>query len=135
MSVLIDTSIWIRFLSDRAPYAPEVDRLLCSHTAVGHILVQGELLMGADVGRTKWLTDYEQLHRASILPHGDVMEFVRARGLQRRGLGWIDAHLLASAVYDQIRLWTADAALTACAQALGIHYELTQSCGKPPLLS
>jgi hypothetical protein len=27
MIVLVDTSVWIRFLSNRAPYAAELDRL------------------------------------------------------------------------------------------------------------
>ena len=44
--VLVDTSVWIRFLANRMPYAAELDRLLERDKAAGHDLVYGELLMG-----------------------------------------------------------------------------------------
>ena len=44
--VLVDTSAWIRFLANRAPYAGELDRLLDLNEVTGHQLVYGELLIG-----------------------------------------------------------------------------------------
>jgi predicted nucleic acid-binding protein len=66
--VLVDTSVWIRFLGNRAPYAIELDRLLGLDEVTGHELVYGELLIGDRGGRRKLLAAYEQMHQASLLP-------------------------------------------------------------------
>ena len=96
--VLVDTSVWIRFLTDREPYATELDSLLERDEVAGHELVFGELLIGDKGGRRKLLDAYEQMHQATPVPHGDVVAFVRERRLHGQGAGWIDVHLLASAI-------------------------------------
>ena len=121
--VLVDTSVWIRFLSNRAPYAAELDDLLSRGDVSGHDFVLGELLIGDIGARKQLLADYALMHQAPAVPHGEVVEFVRQRRLHGRGLGWIDAHLLASALVARVQLWTADARLAAVATELGIHYE------------
>ena len=123
MIVLVDTSVWIRFLSNRAPYAGELDALLSRDEVSGHDFVYGELLIGDKGGRKQLLDDYEQMHQAPVVPHRDVVEFVRDRRLHGRGIGWIDAHLLASALVGRLRLWTTDPALATAAKDLGIAYE------------
>ena len=122
MSILVDTSVWIRFLSNRAPFAAELDRLLSDDAVAGHEFVFGELLVGDRGGRERLLGSYERMEQVAAVPHSDVMEFVRARKLQGRGIGWIDAHLLASALVGRVQLWTADRALDAMADELGIAY-------------
>jgi predicted nucleic acid-binding protein len=123
MIVLIDTSVWIRFLSNRAPHAAEMDRLLSRDEVSGHDFVYGELLVGDKGGRTQLLADYEQMHQAPVVPHDDVVTFVRERRLHGRGVGWIDAHLLASALVGRLKLWTTDPALATLARELGIAYD------------
>jgi predicted nucleic acid-binding protein len=118
--VLVDTSVWIRFLSGRAPFAEELDGLLARDEVAGHVLVYGELLIGDRGERTKLLADYATMSRASVVPHDEVVAFVRARRLHGRGAGWIDSHLLASAVVDRFRLWTADRCLAALASEVGV---------------
>jgi predicted nucleic acid-binding protein len=82
-----DTSVSIRFLSNRPPYAAELDRLLSRDGVSGHDFVYGELLIG-DKGRPKQLlADYEQMHQAPVVPHPDVVAFVRERRLHGRGFG------------------------------------------------
>ena len=123
MIVLVDTSVWIRFLSNRDPYAPELDALLSRDEVSGHDFVYGELLIGDKGGRKQLLADYERMHQAPLVPHRDVVEFVRERRLHGRGIGWIDAHLLASALVGRLSLWTTDPALATAAKELGIAYE------------
>ena len=123
MIVLVDTSVWIRFLSNQAPYASELDELLSRDEVSGHDFVYGELLIGDRGGRRQLLEDYEQIHQAPLVPHGDVVAFVRARRLHGRGVGWIDAHLLASALVGHLKLWTTDPRLETVARELGIGYE------------
>lgn len=52
------------------------------------------------------------------------MEFVRSRNLNGRGIGWVDVHLLASAIVGRFKLWTADAALGALANRLGVAHNV-----------
>ena len=124
--VLADTSVWIRSLADRAPYTMELDRLLELDEVAGHDLVYGELLIGDCGGRRKFLAAYERMHQASVIPHREAVAFVLQRGLHGRGVGWIDIHLLASAIVGRLSLWTADARLAGLADELGIGYEMAK---------
>jgi predicted nucleic acid-binding protein len=123
MSVLVDTSVWIRFLSNRAPYASRLDELLGRDEVSGHDFVYGELLIGDKGGRKALLAEYERMDQAPVVPHADVVAFVRHRKLHGRGVGWIDVHLLASALVARLELWTTDPALATVAKELGISYE------------
>lgn len=123
MMVLVDTSVWIRFLSNRAPYSAELDELLSRDEVSGHEFVYGELLIGDKGGRTQLLASYEQMHKAPAVFHKDVVEFVRSRRLHGRGIGWVDAHLLASALVGRLKLWTTDPRLAVLARELGIAYD------------
>jgi predicted nucleic acid-binding protein len=122
MIVLVDTSVWIRFLSNRVPYAAELDRLLSRDEVSGHAFVYGELLIGDVGGRQRLLNNYAQMHQAPVVAHDDVVAFVQGRRLRGRGIGWIDAHLLASALVGRLKLWTTDAKLAIVATELGIGY-------------
>jgi predicted nucleic acid-binding protein len=72
MIVLVDTSVWIRFLADRAPYSAELDRLLDREDVSGHDFVYGELLIGDKGGRAKLLADYAQMYQAPVVDHRDA---------------------------------------------------------------
>jgi len=123
MNVLVDTSVWIRFLSNRAPFAAELEGLLSRDDVSGHEFVYGELLIGDKGGRRKLLADYVQMDQAPLVPHAEVVAFVHHRKLHGRGIGWIDTHLLASALVGGLRLWTADPALAVLATELNIAYD------------
>jgi hypothetical protein len=57
-----------------------------------------------------------------MVPHEEVLDFVRRRRLMRRGIGWVDAHLLASALTSSALLWTVDADLSAAAADLSVDF-------------
>ena len=123
MSVLVDTSVWIRFLSNRAPYAEGLESLLANDEVSGHEFVHGALLIGDKGGRKTLLTDYARMDQAPLVPHAEIVAFVRDRRLHGRGIGWIDTHLLASALVGGLTLWTADPALAIVAKELNVNYE------------
>lgn len=123
MNVLVDTSVWIRFLANRAPHVAELDGLLSRDEVSGHDFVYGELLIGDRGGRKALLANYERMDQAPFVPHAEVAAFVRDRKLNGRGIGWIDAHLLASALVGRLKLWTADSPLATVATELGIAFE------------
>jgi len=121
--VLVDTSVWIRFLSNRRPYATELEQLLKRGEVGGHDFVLGELLIADKGGRKQLLADYVLMHHVPAVPHPEVVEFVRQRRLHGRGIGWIDVHVLASALVARVNLWTADPRLAAVAIEFGINHE------------
>ena len=86
----------------------------------------GELLIGERSGRVKLLTAYAVIERPPSVAHDEVVELVKSRRLGGRGIGWIGAHLLASALVAGSKLWTADATLTAGAEDVGIDHRPTR---------
>ncbi len=58
-----------------------------------HELVYGEFLIGDRGGRRKHLAAYDLMHQASTVPHRD---------LYGAGIGWLDIHLLASAIVRRL---------------------------------
>ena len=120
---LVDTSVWIRGFRSQEPYRTELDRLLASKSIVGHPLVYGELMIGDSGGRKAFLGEYTNSPWCSMIDHEEVVMLVEARRLNGRGISWIDAHLLASAMADRITLWTADTSLAAIAEQLGVAHK------------
>jgi predicted nucleic acid-binding protein len=55
-----------------------------------------------------------------VAEHEEVMNFIRARKLHGRGIGYVDAHLLAAAALEGCQLWTVDRRLDSVATSLGI---------------
>jgi hypothetical protein len=122
--VLVDTSVWIRALSNRPPFVTELDRLLDLGDVAGHDLVYGELLIGDRGGRKKLLAEYKHMFQAATIPHSEVVTFVEHRRIHGRGVGWIDIHLLASAIVDGLILWTADPRLLTLADEFGVAHRI-----------
>ena len=120
MPVLIDTSAWIRFLQKREPYFTEVDRLLSLDAVRGHELVYGELLIGDPGGRLPLLSRYRLLTWSPACSHSEAVSLVQRNRLHGRGIGWMDVHLLASAMKDGVGLLTADLRLDAIAKEMGL---------------
>jgi predicted nucleic acid-binding protein len=121
--VLVDTSVWIRFLAGREPFRSDLRGLLGIGEAVGHELVFGELLIGERGGRAKVLADYSLMVQAATVSHEEVVTFVRDRRLAGAGVGWIDVHLLAAALVGRFKLWTADRRLAELAKRFGLDHQ------------
>ena len=121
--VLVDTSVWLRALYGQKPYLPELDELLARKVVAGHEFVYDELLIGDRSGRKKVLADYMLMRQAKRIAHEEVVALVRHRKLNGRGVSCIDVHLLASAMAEQMQLWTADQALAEMARELGVGYK------------
>lgn len=114
--VLADTSVWIHhFRHD----LPDLRTALEDGLVVVHPFVIGELACGTLRRRREILADLAQLPAVGVAEHEEVMTLVERRGLAGRGIGWLDAHLLAAARIAGVRLWTLDRALAARWAALG----------------
>jgi hypothetical protein len=118
--VLVDTSVWRRYFAG-VPAVRALGGLLDEDGAVlVHPFVIGEMVLGG-LSATEEGT-FTLLPAAEVIPHDEVLAFVRRRQLTRRGVGWIDAHLLASALATGAELWSVDRGLSAAAVHLGLAY-------------
>jgi len=113
--VLVDTSVWIAHLhiGNR-----KLQALLEDAEVLTHPFVIGELACGTLRNRTDVLTLLQALPEAQVAEHTEVMSFVERERLYGRGIGWVDAHLLASARLSGSPLWTFDRRLLNVASAL-----------------
>lgn len=115
--ILVDTSVWVDHLRrGRRELAAELEE---SNVAC-HPFIIGELACGSLRRRREILGLLAALPQAPIAEHAEVLGFVEANRLHGTGIGWIDAHLLASARLGDTPLWTLDRRLADAAGALGI---------------
>jgi predicted nucleic acid-binding protein len=113
--VLVDTSVWIAHLREGQPVLAD---LLADGLVLMHPFVAGELACGNLKSRAVILSDLAALPAAQRASDSEVMGLIDERGLWGRGLGWIDAHLLAAALLSNCRLWTLDKKLGLAASEL-----------------
>ncbi len=118
--ILADTSVWITHL--RSGTGGLTLRLEQSEVAT-HPFIIGELACGNLRHRKQILHLLDKLPSMTIASHAEVLSFIEAAGLAGSGIGYIDAHLLASARLDRIPLWTEDRRLEIVAKQLKIHYD------------
>jgi predicted nucleic acid-binding protein len=115
--ILVDTSVWIEHL--RAGNE-RLKTLLFDEQVLSHPFVIGELACGTLRKREEILSMLRALPEAHLLEHEEVLSFLQARRLYGRGIGWVDAHLLASTLLTGCRLWTFDKPLRKAAAALNV---------------
>ncbi len=114
---LVDTSVWVQHLrigSER------LRSLLDDEQVFSHPFVMGELACGTMRNRQEVLDLLKALPQARVAEHEEVLQFLEGHHLYGSGLGWVDAHLLASTVLTGCTLWTLDRPLRRAAIALKI---------------
>jgi predicted nucleic acid-binding protein len=116
--ILADTSVWVRHLRERDTL---LVRLLDENLLLIHPFIIGELACGNLKNRKEILDHLSMLPAAKMAEHDEVLAWVAAKQLAGKGLGWIDAHLLAAAFLSDAKLWTLDKALRRAALHLKIH--------------
>jgi predicted nucleic acid-binding protein len=87
--------------------------------------VIGELAMGNLRGRRVVLEALLDLPQAKVATDAEVLGFVDRHKLFGRGVGYVDAHLLAAArLTGNARVWTRDRRLRDVAENLGLSISL-----------
>ena len=117
--VLVDTSVWVVHLRNGNI---GLETLLNEGHVVCHPFVVGELACGNLKNRAEILSLLQALPVATHVEHEEVMKFIEDHALMGKGLGYIDIHLIASAVLTEIPLWTVDKKLSEVSSKLGIGY-------------
>jgi predicted nucleic acid-binding protein len=118
--ILVDTSIWVDHLrrgDARLAGALEAAEVLM------HPFVVGELACGTLNRRAHVLSLLRQLPAAPVATNDEVLIYIEKKALMGRGIGYVDAHLLASAsLAPTATLWTRDKKLDAVSRDLGLAF-------------
>lgn len=112
--ILVDTSVWVDHLRRGNQRLEEFllgDQVLC------HPFVVGELACGHLKNRHEILSLLQALPKAQTISDDEALAFVESHRLMGVGVGWIDVHLVASAVLSHATLWTLDTKLQKVALA------------------
>ena len=108
--ILVDTSVWIEHLRKGSS---KLSGLLEASRVLIHPFIIGELACGNLKNRNEILQLLEALPQSVQASHKETLTLIEANNLYGRGIGWIDAHLLASALLSRADFWTLDKRLTA----------------------
>lgn len=114
--ILVDTSLWVEHLNRGVT---ELACLLEQGEVLIHPWVIGELACGNLRDRHGVLSLLGGLPTAPSASDPEVLAMIETHRLMGRGIGWIDAHLLASALLARATLWTSDRRLAQIAGDLG----------------
>lgn len=117
--LIVDTSVWVDHL--RRNNVRLIDVLQQQHI-LQHPYVTGELALGQLQNRVQVLGYLDALPLAPLASDAEVRQFIEQQRLYAQGIGYIDAHLLASAMLARARLWTLDRKLFKMADALGLAW-------------
>jgi predicted nucleic acid-binding protein len=115
--ILVDTSVWIEHFR-RGGVLRE---LLSRAVVLTHPFVVGELACGNLSHRTSILNDLNALPAAVSATHEEVLRLVEDRKFWGKGIGWIDVHLLASALLLNCSFLTLDERLGRLAKDAGVR--------------
>lgn len=115
--ILVDTSIWIDHLRQRDE---RLSKLLIQSQVLAHPFVIGELALGNLQNRAAILDALKDLPQAPVATDDEVQSFIEQNSLYGKGIGYIDAHLLAAVrLSPGATLWTRDKRLLAAGTSLG----------------
>lgn len=116
--ILVDSSIWVDHLRQADA---TLSGLLDSDAVLLHPGVVGEIALGHMRERDSMIAYLQTFPMAVQARDSEVLSLVARKHLFGMGIGWVDAHLLASALLtDGARLWTRDRRLGAAAERLGL---------------
>lgn len=117
--ILVDTSVWVAHLREGKTGLEDLlneTRVLC------HPFIIGELACGNLKNRAEILSLLSAMPMATTAEHEEVMRFIETRRLMGKGLGYVDLHLVASAVLSDVAVWTFDKKLDLVCSELGLAY-------------
>jgi predicted nucleic acid-binding protein len=117
--VLVDTSVWVSHLRHGNE---DLQELLHEGEVVCHPFIVDELACGNLKNRHAILTYLQSLPMTILAEDEEVLKFIENNQLMGKGLGYIDVHLIASAVLTNVLLWTLDKTLGKFTEKIGIDY-------------
>jgi predicted nucleic acid-binding protein len=117
--VLVDTSVWVEHLRSGNI---GLKNLLNEGHVVCHLFIVGELACGNLSNRSEILSLLQALPLVDHAEHEEVMHFIENYSLMGKGLGYIDMHLIVSALLTKVSIWTLDKKLKEVSSKLRLEY-------------
>jgi predicted nucleic acid-binding protein len=117
--VIVDTSVWILHFREGSK---ELSGLLNEGSVLCHPFIIGELACGNLKDRAAILSYLKLLPMSIEAEPEEVLSFIESNHLMGQGIGYVDTHLITSAVLTGVPLWTFDKKLVQIAVSLHINY-------------
>ena len=122
--ILVDTSVWIDHFRKGNSY---LEKLLNDGDVICHPMIVGELACGNIKNRNEILGLLQSLpsvQQVQQVEQDEILPFIEDKKLMGKGLGYIDMHLLVSAILADAFLWTLDKRLSEISKGLkvGVSY-------------
>lgn len=118
--VLVDTSVWINHFRKGES---RLQCLLYEEQVMIHPMVIGEVACGYLKKRKEILTLLQSLPQVNIANDLEVLTLINNKKLYGLGIGWIDVHLLTSALLTKVKIWTEDKSLKKAVEKLHFQYK------------
>ena len=122
--ILVDTSVWVEHLRRGLP---RLATLLQEGKVLIHSWVIDELACGNLRNRADVLELLKGLPAAVVASDQEVLLMIEQHQLMGRGIGYVDAHLLASAKLSHCQLWTQDRRLAVLTEERGLAAPETET--------
>ena len=120
--ILVDTSVWVDHLRF---HVERLAALLDDEQVLMHPFIFGELALGNFRRRGLALRALSRLPAALVARGREVLRLIDKHHLFGSGIGYVDAHLLASArLTVDAKLWTRDRRLSGVAGRMGLAANL-----------
>ncbi len=116
--ILIDTSVWIDHIRSEIP---KLSSLLVTRDAILHPFVFGEIALGSLKTRKRFLAELAELPSAVVASDAEVLSMIELNRIYGTGVGYVDCHLLASALLSGTKFWSRDKRLMKIASKLHVE--------------
>ena len=118
--VIVDTSVWVLHLRQGSK---ALEQLLTDRQVLCHPFIIGEIACGHLKNRNEILSLLQDIPAVQVAEHDEILGFIERRKLFGLGIGFVDVHLLASALLDGVKLWTEDRNLKRITTQLKIDFQ------------
>ncbi|QGZ56537.1 type II toxin-antitoxin system VapC family toxin [Paraburkholderia acidiphila] len=120
--ILVDTSVWIDHFNAADPL---LMGLLADERVLAHAYVIGEISLGSLRDREVVLGALRDLPAVPVATPEETFYLIEQAKLARRGIGYVDTSLLASArLQPGVTIWTRDKRLEKVAGELGLGAQI-----------
>jgi predicted nucleic acid-binding protein len=119
MVILVDSSVWVAHFRKNNRH---LAALLHEEVVAIHPFVIGELACGHLHPRREILSLLHALPQSPVVNPSELLHLIERHHLPGSGIGFVDAHLLASSELMRGMLWTADRPLQRVADKLDLSY-------------
>lgn len=121
--ILADTSVWVDHFRKRdAALYQQLQR----NNISTHPFIVTELVLGNLPDRQNAIASLDRLPMVKVAQLHEVRRLIEAHSLFRRGIGFVDAHLIASTlITPHTVLWSRDKRLHGVAETLGLKANIS----------